>query len=169
MAELETTVAAYNALATAEADWSALEQAAQAHQIEIADAALVENSGGKPTIVHRQSHHGWGKGAIAGAVVGILFPPSVIGGAAVGAGGGALISHMMRKLGRGKVKDLGHAFDSGTIAIVVVAPAASTVHVTEKLGGAITTETQAGSTTEEVQQEIGQAFMGPVGQDVKLV
>lgn len=169
MAELSTTVAAYEGLAAVEADWSALEGALLAGDIEIADAALVENSKGQPIIVHRQSHHGWGKGAIVGAVVGILFPPSVIGTAVVGAAGGGLISHMMRKLGRGKVKDLGRAFDSGTIAIVVVAPVASTAHITEKLGGAVTTETQAGSTTEEVQQEIGQAFMGPVGQDVKLV
>jgi uncharacterized membrane protein len=169
MAELETTVAAYVGLAAAEADWSALEDAARAGHVEIADAALVENSEGKPIIVHRQSHHGWGKGAIAGAIVGILFPPSVIGAAAVGAGGGALISHMMRKLGRGKVKDLGSAFDTGTIAIVVVAPASSTAAITERLRDAVTVETQIGSTTEEVQQEIGQAFMGPVGQDVKLV
>ena len=61
MAELETTVAVYHDLRKAEADWSTLEDAAEAHEIEIADAALVENSAGNPVILHRQSHHGWGK------------------------------------------------------------------------------------------------------------
>jgi uncharacterized membrane protein len=169
MAELDTTVAAYLDMSAAMADWSALEDAAHAKELEITDAALVENVEGKPVIVHRESHHGWEKGAVAGAIVGILFPPSVIGAAAVGAAGGGLISHLMRKLGRGKVRDLGRAFDSGTIAIIVVSPVGSTAHVTEKLQRATTTDTQSGATSEEVQQEIGQAFMGPVGQDVKLV
>ena len=75
MAELDTTVASYSNLAAAVADWSALEDAAHAHDLEIADAALVENVEGKPIIVHRESHHGWGKGAVAGAIVGILFHP----------------------------------------------------------------------------------------------
>jgi hypothetical protein len=53
VAELGTTVTAYDALTAAAADWPALEQAAPAHVIELADAALVENSRGRPIIVHR--------------------------------------------------------------------------------------------------------------------
>jgi len=76
-------------------------------------------------VLQRQTRHGWGKGAVAGAVVGVLFPPSLLGAAAVGAGGGALVARFSRALGRGKTKDLGEALDDGSLAIIVVAPEAS--------------------------------------------
>jgi uncharacterized membrane protein len=152
MPNLDTTVAVYSKLAEAEMDWALLEDAAQAGQLEIADAALVENQGGEAVILHRNSHHGWGKGAVVGAVVGILFPPSLIGATAVGAGGGALIARMTRALGRGKVKDLGETLDSGAMAIIVVCPAASTNGVSNTLKGARTTTTVPSATVEEVQE-----------------
>ena len=68
---------------------------------------LVENRNGEALVLHRQSHHGWGKGAVVGAVVGILFPPTIIGAAVVGAGGGALVARFDGSLTTGKVKDLG--------------------------------------------------------------
>ena len=122
MANLDTSVFVYDDTVAAEEDWQALEAAAETGSITMADAAMVENRSGETVIVQRQSHHGWGKGAVVGAVVGILFPPSIIGAAAVGAGGGALLSGMTRALGRGKVKDLGDVLDSGAAAIIVVSP-----------------------------------------------
>jgi uncharacterized membrane protein len=155
MADLETTVSVYDDLSTAESDWMLLEGAAQEGQLEIADAALVQNQRGEAVILERQSHHGWGKGAVVGAVVGILFPPSILGAAAVGAGGGALIARLNRALGRGKVKDLGETLDSATMAIIVVAPAQSTNTVSNTLKGARTTTTVPSSTVEEVQEVLG--------------
>jgi uncharacterized membrane protein len=61
-----------------------------ASEITIADVAFVENRDDDVKILERQSHHGWGKGAIVGAVIGIVFPPSIIASAAVGADGGSL-------------------------------------------------------------------------------
>ncbi len=155
MSNLDTVVAVYDDLASAEADWSALEQAVAEGGLEIADAALVENQKGEAMILQRQSHHGWGKGAVVGAVVGVLFPPSILGAAVVGAGGGALIARMTRGLGRSKVKDLGEALDSGAMAVVVVCPAVSTNGVCNALKGARTTTTAPTSTTEEVKQAMG--------------
>jgi uncharacterized membrane protein len=149
---LNTTIAAYSDVATAEADWSALGAAAEAGRIEIADGALLENKGGEAVILQRKSRHGWGKGAIAGAVVGVLFPPSVIGAAAVGAGGGALISRLSRSLDRSQVEDLGATLDSGAIAILVVFPIDSTNVVSQTLTGATTTTTVPGATVEEIQE-----------------
>jgi uncharacterized membrane protein len=163
MADLETTVAVYHDLRKAESDWSDLEDAAEAHEVEIADAALVENSAGKPVVLHRQSHHGWGKGAVAGAVVGVLFPPSILGAAIVGAGGGALVSHMMRSLGRGKVRDLGRTFDSGTIAIVIVTPVGSTPTATAKLQGASEFESCESGTSEDTLRALSLGTMGTMG------
>ena len=54
--------------------------------------ASPENRNGEALVLHRQSHHGWGEGANVGAVVGILFPPTIVGAAVVGAGGGALVA-----------------------------------------------------------------------------
>jgi uncharacterized membrane protein len=149
---LDTTVAVYDDRADAETDWSALEAAAEAGQLQMADGALVENRNSEAVIWERQSHHGWGKGAVVGAVVGILFPPSILGAAAVGAGGGALIARMTRSLGRGRVKDLGETLDSGALAIIVVSPADSTNAVCHALKSAKTTTTVPSASAEEVQE-----------------
>src|SRR4051794_19935287 len=89
MQKLSTTVAVYPDIPSAEDDWSAVESAAEADQIHLADAALVRrNADGTVERLEREAHHGWGKGAVAGAVVGLLFPASIVGGAVVGGLGG---------------------------------------------------------------------------------
>ena len=107
MADLDTTVAVYKDRSDADLDWTLLEDGVQEEQLDIADAALVENQAGEAVILERHSRHGWGKGAVAGAVVGVLFPPSLIGMAAVGAGGGELVGRFHPVARSGKVKDLG--------------------------------------------------------------
>jgi uncharacterized membrane protein len=161
MTNLDTIVAVYrddpgsDADATAgdaaEADWAALEAAAEAGDFKIADAALVENRQGEALVLHRQSHHGWGQGAVIGAVVGILFPPSVLGAAAVGAGGGALVARLRRALDHGKVKDLGETLRGGARAIIVVSPFQSSNAICNKLQGSSTTTIVPSTTVEEVQ------------------
>lgn len=82
---------------------------------------------------------------------GCCSPPSLIGAAAVGAGGGALVARMTRALGRGKVKDLGETLDSGEFAIVVVSPAASTNAVSNTLKSSRTTTTVPSSSEGELE------------------
>jgi uncharacterized membrane protein len=149
---LNTTIAVYPDVSTAQADWSAIEAAAEAGRIVMADGALLENQKQEAVIVQRKSHHGWGKGAVAGAIVGVLFPPSIIVSAAVGAGGGALVSRMTRSLNRGQVKELGEALDSGEVAIIVVYPIDSTNLMAQLLKGATTVTTVPSSTVEEVKE-----------------
>jgi uncharacterized membrane protein len=64
-------------------------------------------------------HGGWG-GAAAGAVIGILFPPSIIGSALVGAAVGGVGGHLWRGLSRSDVKELGELIDDGEAALLVV-------------------------------------------------
>jgi uncharacterized membrane protein len=64
-------------------------------------------------------HGGWG-GAAAGAVVGILFPPAVIGTALVGGAIGAVSGHLWRGISRSDVKELGELLDGGEAALLVV-------------------------------------------------
>lgn len=64
-------------------------------------------------------HGAWG-GAAAGAVVGLLFPPSIIVGAAVGAAAGGIGGHLWRGMSRSDVKEFGELIDDGQAALVIV-------------------------------------------------
>jgi uncharacterized membrane protein len=153
MKNLTTTIAAYTDREAAEQDWTSVESAASAGSVDLADAALIEREpDGTIDVIHRQSHHGWGKGAVAGAVVGVLFPPSIIAGTAVGAGAGGLIARMNRSLDRGDIKDLGEVMDSGEIALVALAHEESTATLNDLLNHASKKTSRSSSTAEEVQQ-----------------
>ena len=64
-------------------------------------------------------HGAWG-GAAVGAVVGILFPPAVIGSAIVGAGVGGVGGHLWKGMSRSDVKEFGELIDTGEAALVIV-------------------------------------------------
>ncbi len=157
MRNLSTTIAVYPNLSTAQKDWDAVEAAAKAHAIDLADAALIEKPATVETVtIHRQSHHGWGKGAVAGAVVGVLFPPSLIGAAAVGAGTGAVVARMNRSLDRGDIKDLGEVMDTGEIAVVALSSVDSVAALDHVLTGATNKISRSSSSAEEVQEALAE-------------
>jgi uncharacterized membrane protein len=64
-------------------------------------------------------HGAWG-GAGVGALVGILFPPSIIGSAVVGAAIGGVSGHLWKGMSRADVKEFGDAIDAGEAALVIV-------------------------------------------------
>jgi uncharacterized membrane protein len=64
-------------------------------------------------------HGAWG-GAAVGAVVGILFPPAIIGTAIVGAAVGGVGGHLWRGMSRADVKELGEIIDDGQAALLIV-------------------------------------------------
>ncbi|HET6687472.1 MAG TPA: DUF1269 domain-containing protein, partial [Jiangellaceae bacterium] len=64
-------------------------------------------------------HAGWG-GAAAGAVIGMLFPPAILGSAIVGGAVGAASGHRWRGISRSDVKELGELIDSGEAALLVI-------------------------------------------------
>ena len=64
-------------------------------------------------------HGAWG-GAGVGALVGILFPPSIIGSALVGAAIGGVSGHLWKGMSRADVKELGDVIDAGEAALVIV-------------------------------------------------
>lgn len=75
--------------------------------------------------VHVKKHekpteHGVWTGIAVGAVVGILFPPSIIATGVIGGVTGGLIGHFWRGMSRADVKDLGELIDEGQAALVVV-------------------------------------------------
>ena len=87
------------------------------------DAAVVTKDASGKVHVNKDEmatrHGGWG-GAAAGAVVGILFPPSLLGAAVVGGAVGAASGHLWRGISRSEVKELGEVIDAGQAALLVV-------------------------------------------------
>jgi uncharacterized membrane protein len=155
---LSTTVAVYYDQRLAERDWDAMEKAAKSGGIDLADAAIVRrNLDGSITTLRQQSHHGWGKGAIAGAIVGIIFPPSLIGSAIVGAAGGGVIAKLTRKITRSDVKDLGEAMDEGDVDLVVITDTDSVKQLVDVLEGATKTLTRDSATADEVREALNEA------------
>lgn len=61
----------------------------------------------------------WG-GVAAGAVVGLLFPPSILASAAVVGASGGLAGHLWKGMSRSDVKELGEVIDEGQAALVVL-------------------------------------------------
>jgi uncharacterized membrane protein len=115
--------ATYASLDDAEADYDTLLDLHDADLVGTYDVAVIsKDDDGK---VHVKKHekptqHGAWTGAGVGAVLGILFPPSILGFAALGAATGGLIGHLARGMSRGDMKDIGDLLDEGRAALIVV-------------------------------------------------
>ena len=102
--------ATYAGLDDAEADYETLLELHEAALVGTYDVAIIDKDGeGK---VHVEKHekptqHGAWTGIGVGAVVGVLFPPAVIGAAAVGGLAGGAIGHLARGMSREDMRDLG--------------------------------------------------------------
>jgi uncharacterized membrane protein len=87
------------------------------------DAAVITKDVGGKVHVNKDEmatrHGAWG-GIAVGALVGILFPPSIIASAAVGGAVGGVGGHLWRGLSRSDVKDLGELLDEGETALIVI-------------------------------------------------
>ena len=55
-----------------------------------------------------------------GALVGIIFPPAIIGSAVVGAAAGGGIGHVLGGMSRRDAKELGQQLEDGQAALVVI-------------------------------------------------
>jgi len=67
--------------------------------------------------------HGAVGGAIAGAVIGILFPPSLLFMTAGGGALGAIIGHVAEGMPRSDIKEIGELLDEGEAGIIFVGEA----------------------------------------------
>ena len=66
------------------------------------------------------TRHGAWWGIAAGAAVGVLFPPSIIGAAAAGGVIGGVTGHLSKGMSRSQAKELGDFIDPGEAGLVVV-------------------------------------------------
>ncbi|MTD57823.1 DUF1269 domain-containing protein [Amycolatopsis pithecellobii] len=116
-------IGTYPTEAAARADYDVVKDLRAAGAVGTYDAAVVTKDDGGKVHVNKDEtatrHGAWG-GAAVGAVVGILFPPAVIGAAVVGAAVGGAGGHLWRGMSRADVKELGEIIDDGEAALVVV-------------------------------------------------
>jgi uncharacterized membrane protein len=109
--------------AQARGDYQVVKDLHAAGAVGTYDAAMVTKDDHGKVHVNKDEmatrHGAWG-GAAAGAAIGILFPPSIIGTALVGAAVGGVSGHLWRGMSRADVKELGETIDDGQAALVVV-------------------------------------------------
>ena len=115
--------AIYDDAADAEADYEAVFDLHAAGAIGTFDSAVIEKDEDGKVHVHKTekpTQHGAWTGAGVGALVGIIFPPAIIGSAIVGAGAGGLIGHLRGGVSRDDLKDLGDELEAGNAAVIVL-------------------------------------------------
>ncbi len=116
-------VAAYEDEADARADYAILLDLHAAGVVGTYDAAVVTKDEEGKVHVHKHekpTQHGAWTGVGVGAVVGILFPPSILATAVVGGAAGGLAGHFWRGMSRAEVRELGETLDAGQAGLVVV-------------------------------------------------
>ena len=116
-------IGTYPSEVAARANYDVVKDLHAAGAVGTYDAAVVTKDDGGYVHVNKDEmatrHGAWG-GAGVGALVGILFPPSIIVGAAVGAAVGGVGGHLWRGMSRADVKELGEIIDDGQAALVIV-------------------------------------------------
>jgi len=116
-------IGTYQDKAAAGDDYQVIKDLHSAGAVGTYDAAVVtKDYNGKVHVSKDEMatrHGAWG-GAAVGAVLGLLFPPAIIGTAAVGAAVGGISGHLWRGMSRHDIKEFGEVIDEGTAALVVV-------------------------------------------------
>jgi uncharacterized membrane protein len=121
--EVFLLVGAYSGVDDAKADYDIVKTLHAEGVIGGFDAAVITKDDDGKVHVNKDEtatrKGGWG-GAGVGALVGILFPPSLIASAAVGAAVGAFGGHLWKGMSRSDVKELGELLDEGEAALIVI-------------------------------------------------
>jgi uncharacterized membrane protein len=116
-------IGTYSSEPAARADYDLVKDLHLAGAVGTYDAAVITKDGSGKVHVNKDEmatrHGAWG-GAAVGAVVGILFPPAIIGSAIVGAAVGGVGGHLWRGMSRADVKEFGEIIDAGQAALLIV-------------------------------------------------
>ncbi len=113
----------YESLEDATADYDVLLDLHAAELVGSYDVAIISKDDDGKVHVHKRekpTQHGAWAGIGVGALVGILFPPSLIASAIVGGGAGAVIGHLARGMSRKDMHELGDLLEEGQAALVIV-------------------------------------------------
>jgi uncharacterized membrane protein len=157
--------AIYDEIADAEADYEAVFDLHAAGVIGTFDSAVIrkEDDGKvRVTKTEKPTQHGAWTGAGVGALVGLVFPPALIGSAIVGAGAGGLVGHLRKGISRGDLKDLGDELEAGTAAVIVLGESKLEEALEKALARANKIiEKQVDADADELKKEIDAAAKAP--------
>ena len=153
--------ALYDDIADAEADYDAVFDLHAAGAIGTFDSAVIrKDDDGKVRVTktEKPTQHGAWTGAGVGALVGIIFPPAILGSAIVGARAGGLDGQLTQGISRGDLKDMGDALERGSAAVIVIGES----KIEEQLEKAVTRankliEKQIDGDADELEREIAAA------------
>jgi uncharacterized membrane protein len=129
-------LATYDSATDARADFEAVKALHKDHMLGTYDAAVItkDDHGHVHVDKHEKptQHAAW-TGVAAGAVIGIIFPPSLLVGAAAGGLAGGLMGHFWKGMSRKDVKELGELLDEGQAALLIIGESALETYVDEAL------------------------------------
>ena len=129
-------LATYDTVADAQLDFEAVQALHKDHMLGTYDAAVItkDEHGNVHVSKHEKpaQHAAW-TGLAAGAVIGIIFPPALLVGAAAGGLAGGLIGHFWKGMSRRDVKELGELLDDGEAALLIVGQSALQSYVDKAL------------------------------------
>lgn len=121
--DLFVFVGVYDDADAANADYEAIKTLHSDKLVGTYDAAVITKDESGKVRVHKHekpTQRGAWSGLGVGAIVGILFPPSILASSAVGAVAGGLVGHFWRGMSRSDMKELGDALDDGEASLVVI-------------------------------------------------
>src|SRR3954453_7816720 len=123
---VQVFVAAYESEDGAEAALKDFRAMDREGSIELIDAAVAGHTADDKVKIEETADPGgktWTKrGAIAGGVVGLIFPPSIIAGALVGGAGGGVWGKLRDKgFKDDQLKEIGESLPPGSSAIIAIA------------------------------------------------
>ena len=127
-------------------------------------AVVIKEADGKVRVKKDElgTRHGAWTGIAVGAVVGILFPPSIIGSAAVLGVAGGVAGHLWHGMSRSDVKELGEALDEGEAALIVIGESRVEEQIEKaKLRAVKQVEKQIDANADELKKQVEDAA-GPL-------
>lgn len=117
----------YNNVEDAELDFEGLKELKHMDFVGEYEAALfTKTDEGKVKVLNTDATErtkGAKAGVVTGAVLGLIFPPTILMGAAAGAGIGALLGNFMKTMSRKDIKEIGELLDEGQVGIIFVGEA----------------------------------------------
>jgi uncharacterized membrane protein len=157
-------LATYPDETAARADYQAVKQLHASGLVGAYDAALVTKDANGHVHANKDetaTRHGAWWGVAAGAAIGLLFPPAVLGAAATGGVIGAVSGHLARGMSRSRAKELGDFIDPGQAGLVVVGD----VKIEQAIQQAVTraekeTAEELGVDPKEIDATVRQAVTG---------
>ena len=126
---LRVVGAAYDDVGEAMKDFADMQEMHAGGEIGAYDAAIVTKEESGMLVLSNGDSTGHFSGAkagfVVGAVLGAVFPPSILAMGALGAGAGAIAGSATKFIGRGDLKSLGELLQPGESGILLVSDSVS--------------------------------------------